>query len=123
MASPLDPFLKPKGSATTHTRPCENCLSPKPKPKPKPIPNPSECFPPTPNATPKPYPLLQLCYKYVRVDDRELKRRCARYLNPLLGDDHGLISFDEVKLTFYSFFFFPLLFLSPAPLAHILHYD
>ncbi|CAM9775920.1 unnamed protein product, partial [Ectocarpus sp. 6 AP-2014] len=37
-----------------------------------------------------------LCYKYVRVDAKELKRRCARYINPLLGDDHGLISFDEV---------------------------
>ncbi|CAN0013752.1 unnamed protein product [Ectocarpus fasciculatus] len=36
-----------------------------------------------------------LCYKYVRVDAKELKRRCARYINPLLGDDHGLISFDE----------------------------
>ncbi|CAM9861793.1 unnamed protein product [Scytosiphon promiscuus] len=36
-----------------------------------------------------------LCYKYVRVGAKEVKRRCARYINPLLGDEHGLISFDE----------------------------
>lgn len=33
-----------------------------------------------------------------------MKRRCARYINPLLGDEHGLISFDEVGLT--AFFLF-----------------
>lgn len=41
--------------------------------------------------------VLQLCYKYVRVSSRELKRRCARYVNPLLGDVHGVICFDEVR--------------------------
>lgn len=42
--------------------------------------------------------LPQLCYRYVQVESRELKRRCARYVNPLLGDVHGLISFDEVRV-------------------------
>lgn len=45
-----------------------------------------------------------------------MKRRCARYINPLLGDEHGLISFDEVRLTVLMFLYRPR---SPAGLSAV----
>ncbi|CAM9586091.1 unnamed protein product [Phaeothamnion confervicola] len=53
-----------------------------------------------------------LCYRYTRVDPRELRRRCGRYSHPLLGDGRGLIGAAE-------FSFLVELLAIPAGLFHV----